>query len=154
MFQNPFSYREIRQENVFQTLTNHEISNGEFVSFTDENTQHTFFHNYPSNPYIHAVRVFSGKNYSQSYKIMSLGQYPEKVVYTRKEKGINYKIPNNYQIETTLNGLVVLCKTQYQFTRKIAVKYIVEWIDENGQVKSKYSLSSAGAAGSLFLNVS
>ena len=49
---------------------------------------------------------------------------------------------------------MVLCKTQYQFSRKIAVKYIIEWTDENGQIKSRYSLSSAGAAGSLFLKVS
>ena len=47
-----------------------------------------------------------------------------------------------------------MCKTQYQFSRKIVVKYIVEWIDENGQAKSRDSLSSAGAAGSLFLKVS
>ncbi|GES91121.1 hypothetical protein GLOIN_2v1847779 [Rhizophagus clarus] len=100
-------------------------SNEELILVNDENTQHSFFHNHPSNPYIHAVRVFSGKNYSQSYKIVSLGQYPTKVIYTRKEKGINYKVPNNYQVETILNGLTVLCKTQYQF--------------------------SSGAAGSLFL---
>ncbi|GES84505.1 hypothetical protein GLOIN_2v1847779 [Rhizophagus clarus] len=126
-------------------------SNEELILVNDENTQHSFFHNYPSNPYIHAVRVFSGKNYSQSYKIVSLGQYPTKVIYTRKEKGINYKVPNNYQVETILNGLTVLCKTQYQFSRKIVVKYTVEWTNENGQIKSRYSLSSAGAAGSLFL---
>jgi diphthamide biosynthesis methyltransferase len=104
-------------------------------------------------PYIHAVRVFNGKTYSQSYKIISLGQYPTKAIYTRKEKGINYKILNNYQIEITLNGLVVLCKTQYQFSRKIAVNYIVEWVDKNNQIKLIHSSSSAGAAGSLFLKV-
>ena len=85
-----------------------ETSNEELIQVNDENTQHTFFHNYPSNPYIHAVRVFGGKNYSQSYKIISLGQYPTKVIYTRKEKGINYKVPNNYQVETILSGLIVL----------------------------------------------
>ncbi|GES80121.1 hypothetical protein GLOIN_2v1777777 [Rhizophagus clarus] len=106
-------------------------SNEELILVNYENTQHSFFHNYPSNSYIHAVRVFSGKNYSQSYKIVSLGQYPTKVIYTRKEKGINYKVPNNYQVETILNGLTVLCKTQYQFSRKIVVKYTVEWTDEN-----------------------
>jgi len=131
-----------------------ETPSEDLIPVNDENTQHTFFHNYPSNPYIHAVRVFGGKNYSQSYKIISLGQYPTKVIYTRKEKGINYKVPNNYQVETILSGLIVLCKTQYQFSRKIAVKYIIEWTDENGQIKSIYSLSSAGAAGSLFLKVS
>ncbi|CAI2197044.1 10634_t:CDS:2, partial [Funneliformis geosporum] len=72
-------------------------------------------------------------------------------IYTRKEKGINYKVPNNYQVKTTLSGLTVLCKTQYQFSRKIAIKYIIEWTDENDQIKSRYSLSSARAAGSLFL---
>ena len=143
MFQTPITRDHFR-----------EIQNEELISVNDENTQHTFFHNYPSNPYIHAVRVFGGKNYSQIYKIISLGQYPTKVVYTRKEKGINYKVPNNYQVETTLSGLTVLCKTQYQFSHKIVVKYIIEWIDENNQVKSRYSLSSAGAASSLFLNVS
>jgi len=132
----------------FQTTPNEEL-----VLVNDENTQHTFFHNYPSSPYIHAVRVFGGKNYSQSYKIISLGRYPAKVIYTKKEKGIKYKVPNNYQVETTLSGLVVLCKTQYQFSRKIAVKYIIEWMDENGQIKSIYSLSSSGAASSLFLKV-
>ena len=131
-----------------------ETPSEDLIPVNDENTQHTFFHNYPSNPYIHAVRVFGGKNYSQSYKIISLGQYPTKVIYTRKEKGINYKVPNNYQVETILSGLIVLCKTQYQFSCKIAVKYIIEWTDENGQIKSIYSLSSAGAAGSLFLKVS
>ncbi|RGB40772.1 hypothetical protein C1646_752871 [Rhizophagus diaphanus] len=50
-----------------------------------------------------------------------------------------------------LNGLILLCKTHYQFSRKIAVKYTVEWTDENDQVNSRYSLSSAGAARSLFL---
>ncbi|GET03368.1 hypothetical protein GLOIN_2v1847779 [Rhizophagus clarus] len=82
-------------------------SNEELILVNDENTQHSFFHNYPSNPYIHAIRVFSSKNYSLSYKIVSLGQYP--------------------------------------------TKYTVEWMDENGQIKSRYSLSSARAAGSLFL---
>jgi hypothetical protein len=98
--------------------------------------------------------MFSGKNYSQSYKIISLGKYPTKVKYTKKEKGITYKIPDNYQVETTLNGLIVLCKTEYQFSRKIAVKYTIEWTDENGQKEFRYSLSSAGAASSMFLNVS
>ncbi|CAG8659384.1 21019_t:CDS:2 [Rhizophagus irregularis] len=55
-------------------------------------------------------------------------------------------VPNNYQVETVLNGLTVLCKTQYQFSRKIVVRYTVEWTDENGQIRSSYSLSSAGAA--------
>ncbi|GES81789.1 hypothetical protein GLOIN_2v1847779 [Rhizophagus clarus] len=64
--------------------------NEELILVNDENTQYSFFYNYPSNPYIHAVRVFS-------------------------------------------------------------VKYTVEWTDENGQIKSRYSLSSAGAAGFLFL---
>src|SRR5205085_12678131 len=101
--------------------------NGELILVKDENTQHSFFHNYPSSTCIHATRVFSGKYYSQSYKIISLVQYRTKVIYTRKEKEINYKIPNNYQVETILNGLSVLCKTQYQFSRKIVVKYTVEW---------------------------
>jgi len=151
MFRNTLSDHEVPNNLLqFQTpLTcdhSHfqETSNEELIRVNDENTQHTFFHNYPSNPYIHAVRVFCGKNYSQSYKIISLGQYPTKVIYTRKEKGINYKVPNNYQVETTLSGLMVLCKTQYQFSRKIAVKYIIEWTDENGQIKSS----------SLFLKVS
>ena len=52
----------------------------------DEDTNRTFFHNYPSNPYIYSVRIFGGKNYSQSYKIVCLGQYPIKVNYTKKEK--------------------------------------------------------------------
>ncbi|GBC26306.2 ribonuclease H-like domain-containing protein [Rhizophagus irregularis DAOM 181602=DAOM 197198] len=51
-----------------------------------------------------------------------------------------------------LNGLTVLCKTQYQFSRKVTVKYTIERVDENGQKESRYSLSSAGAASSLFLN--
>src|SRR6266536_6572729 len=151
MFRNTLSDHEVPNNLLqFQTpLTcdhSHfqETSNEELIRVNDENTQHTFFHNYPSNPYIHAVRVFGDKNYSQSYKIISLGQYPTKVIYTRKEKGINYKVPNNYQVETTLSGLMVLCKTQYQFSRKIAVKYIIEWTDENGQIKSS----------SLFLKVS
>ncbi|RIA89927.1 hypothetical protein C1645_876420 [Glomus cerebriforme] len=46
-------------------------------------------------------------NHTKLY--ISLGQYPTKVIYTRKEKGINYKVPNNYQVETTLSGLTVLC---------------------------------------------
>jgi hypothetical protein len=159
MFQNPLGDHGV-PNNLLQFQTpiacNHfqETPNEELILVNDENTQHSFFHNYPSNPYIHAVRVFGGKNYSQTYKIISLGQYPTKVIYTRKEKGINYKIPNNYQVETTLNGLIVLCKTQYQFSRKITVKYIIEWTDENGQIESRYSLSSAGAAGSLFLKAS
>jgi hypothetical protein len=126
----------------------------DLILVNDDNPNHTFFHNYPSNPYIHAIRVFGGKNYSQSYKIISLGKYPTKVKYTKKEKGIAYKIPDNYHVETTLNGLIVLCKTEYQFSRKIAVKYTIEWTDENGQKESRYSLSSAGAASSIFLNVS
>ncbi|CAB5335542.1 unnamed protein product [Rhizophagus irregularis] len=140
MFQTPFNECEI----PFTRNENEEL-------IIHEDTNRTFFHNYPSNPYIHAVRIFGGKNYSQSYKIISLGQYPVKVNYTKKEKGIKYKIPNDYQVETMLNGLIVLCKTHYQFSRKIAVKYTVEWTDENGQVNSRYSLSSAGAASSLFL---
>jgi hypothetical protein len=159
MSQNPFNERDFsnqdQQNYIFHTpLTHDHFQKTLTEEVNDNNTQYTFFHNYPSNPYIHATRVFGGKNYSQSYKIISLGQYPTKVIYTRKEKGINYKVPDNYQVETTLDGLIVLCKTQYQFSRKIVVKYVVEWIDENGQVKSRDSLSSAGAAGSLFLKVS
>lgn len=159
MFQNPLNNNEISNSLLqFQTLITHdqfqEAPNEELILVNDENTQHSFFHNYPSNPYIHVTRVFGGKNYSQSYKIISLGQYPTRVIYTRKEKGINYKIPNNYQVETILNGLTVLCKTQYQFSRKVVIKYTVEWMDENCQIKSRCSLSSAGAAGSLFLKVS
>ncbi|CAB4405443.1 unnamed protein product [Rhizophagus irregularis] len=84
MFQTPFNECETpftRDEN--EKLIIH------------EDTNRTFFHNYPPNPYIHAVRIFGGKNYSQSYNT-------------------------------------------------------VEWTDENGQVNLRYSLSSAGAASSLF----
>ncbi|CAG8559808.1 15657_t:CDS:2, partial [Funneliformis mosseae] len=156
MFQNPLSESKVPNNLLqFQTLITcdyfHEILNEELILVNDENTQHTFYYNYPSNPYIHAIRKFGGKNYSQSYKIISLGQYPTKVIYTRKEKGINYKVLNNYQVETTLSGLTVLYKTQYQFSRKIAIKYIIEWTDENDQIKSRYSLSSAEVADSLFL---
>ncbi|POG60082.1 uncharacterized protein OCT59_015666 [Rhizophagus irregularis] len=156
MFRNPLSDHEV-PDNILQFQTPiicdyfQKTPNEELILVNDENTQHSFFHNYPTSPYIHANRVFGGKNYPQSYKIISLGQYPTRVIYTRKEKGINYKVPNNYQVETVLNGLTVLCKTQYQFSRKIVVRYTVEWTDENGQIRSSYSLSSAGAAGSLFL---
>ena len=75
-------------------------------------------------------------------------------ILCKKEKEINYKVPDNYQVKTTLGGLIVLCKTKYQFSRKIVVKYTVEWMDKNGQVKSSYSLSSARAAGFLFLKIS
>ncbi|CAB4436365.1 unnamed protein product [Rhizophagus irregularis] len=167
MFRNPLSDHEV-PDNILQFQTPiicdyfQKTPNEEFILVNDENTkrfrqatlentQHSFFHNYPTSPYIHANRVFGGKNYPQSYKIISLGQYPTRVIYTRKEKGINYKVPNNYQVETLLNGLTVLCKTQYQFSRKIVVRYTVEWTDKNGQIRSSYSLSSAGAAGSLFL---
>ncbi|POG68813.1 hypothetical protein GLOIN_2v1777777 [Rhizophagus irregularis DAOM 181602=DAOM 197198] len=129
-----------------------ETTNEDLILVNDSSTNHTFFHNYPSNPHIHAVRVFSGKNYSQSYKIISLGRYPTKVKYTKKEKVVAHKIPDNYQIETMLNRLTVLCKTQYQFSRKVTVKYTIERVDENGQKESRYSLSSAGSASSLFLN--
>ena len=140
---------------VFQSpLTCDHFQENERLMIHDEVTNRTFFHNYPSSPYIHAVRIFGGKNYSQSYKILSLGQYPIKVNYTKQEKGIKYKIPDNYQVETILGGLVVLCKTNYQFSRKITVKFTIEWTDENGEIKSRYSLSSAGAASSLFLKVS
>ncbi|CAG8718267.1 6555_t:CDS:2 [Rhizophagus irregularis] len=122
-----------------------ETTNEDLILVNDSSTNHTFFHNYPSNPHIHAVRVFSGKNYSQSYKIISLGRYPTKVKYTKKEKVVAHKIPDNYQIETMLNRLTVLCKTQYQFSRKVTVKYTIERVDENGQKESRYSLSSAGA---------
>src|SRR3954447_20306451 len=113
MFRNPLNNHEV-PNNLLQFQTpitcDHfqETPNEELILVNDENTQHSFFHNYPSNPYIHAVRIFGGKNYPQTYKIISLGQYPTKVIYTRKDKGINYKVPNNYQVETTLNGLVVL----------------------------------------------
>jgi hypothetical protein len=137
----------------FITFPIQETTN-DLILVNDDNTKHTFFHNYSTNPYIHAVRVFGAKNYLQSYKIISLGEYPTKVKYTKKEKRIAYKIPNNYQVETTLNGLMVLCKTEYQFSRKITVKYTIEWTDENSQKESRYSLSSAGAASSLFLKVS
>lgn len=138
----------------FITFPIQETTNEDLILVNDSSTNHTFFHNYPSNPHIHAVRVFSGKNYSQSYKIISLGRYPTKVKYTKKEKVVAHKIPDNYQVETMLNRLTVLCKTQYQFSRKVTVKYTIERVDENGQKESRYSLSSAGAASSLFLNVS
>ncbi|CAB4473278.1 unnamed protein product [Rhizophagus irregularis] len=136
----------------FITFPIQETTNEDLILVNDSSTNHTFFHNYPSNPHVHAVRVFGGKNYSQSYKIISLGRYPTKVKYTKKEKGVAHKIPDNYQVETMLNGLTVLCKTQYQFSRKVTVKYTIERVDENGQKESRYSLSSAGAASSLFLN--
>ncbi|CAI2200313.1 17980_t:CDS:1, partial [Funneliformis geosporum] len=47
---------------------------------------------------------------------------------------------------TTLSELTVLCKTQYRFSHKTAIKYIIKWTDENDQIKSSYSLSSARAA--------
>jgi len=97
----------------FITFPIQETTNEDLILVNDSSTNHTFFHNYPSNPYIHAVRVFGGKNYSQSYKIISLGRYPTKVKYTKKEKGVAHKILDNYQVETMLNGLTVLCKTQY-----------------------------------------
>ncbi|CAI2193349.1 8165_t:CDS:1, partial [Funneliformis geosporum] len=61
MFQNPLNEREVSNNLLqFQTPITcdrfREISNEEFILVNDENTQHTFFHNYPSNPYIHAIR--------------------------------------------------------------------------------------------------
>ncbi|PKY59254.1 hypothetical protein RhiirA4_514775 [Rhizophagus irregularis] len=123
----------------FITFPIQETTNEDLILVNDSSTNHTFFHNYPSNPHIHAVRVFGGKNYSQSYKIISLGRYPTKVKYTKKEKEVAHKIPDNYQVETMLNGLTVLCKIQYQFSRKVTVKYTIERVDENGQKESRFS---------------
>src|SRR6266498_545403 len=139
MSQTPFNKREVLLVIIFKK----KMKNLLFMTKTQ--IVPFFIIILPTHIYIHSVKVFGSKNYSQSYKIVCLRQYPTKVNYTKKEKGIKYKIPDNYQVKTMLGGLIVLCKTQYQFSRKIAVKYTVKWIDENGQVNSRYSLSSAGA---------
>src|SRR6266542_4369977 len=74
-FQTPFTHNDFH--NV--TFPIQETSSDELILVNDDITQHTFFHNYPSNPHIHAVRTFGGKNYNQSYKVISLGQYPTKL---------------------------------------------------------------------------
>ncbi|KAF0540931.1 hypothetical protein F8M41_006031 [Gigaspora margarita] len=62
------------------------------------------------NNFSHIIAVHS-TNW-RTYKVIKLGYYPSVSKFTRK-KNIAYQIPDEYEVETNLAGLLIRCKTQY-----------------------------------------
>ncbi|CAG8773502.1 26548_t:CDS:2 [Dentiscutata erythropus] len=128
------SSKKVRQKSQLQVNTKKSISNN--ITGLKQSDQ--------------AMRKISGNVWWQNYKVIRLGHYPSISKFTQKKNGVAYQIPDEYEIKTTLLGLYVRCKTEYnKQTGKI--KYIVSWVNSYENIVSSSSMSSASNAGNKFL---
>ncbi|CAG8457180.1 3437_t:CDS:2 [Dentiscutata heterogama] len=107
-----------------------------------------FYNNFS---YIRAMRRMGNKDYWSTYKVNKLGHYPPISKFTRKHNGIAYQIPDKYEIETSLAGLSIRCKTQYQQAGNI--NYTISWIDSCSNTLSSSSTTSASNVGANIVNL-
>ena len=86
------------------------------------------------------------------YNVISLEYYSTNVVMTQKNSkdGKQYKIPNDYVIETELGNRKIRCEIKYISNQK--AKYIIFW-NENNAESNVYSEKSATGAVTEFLRV-
>ncbi|CAG8798726.1 26281_t:CDS:2, partial [Dentiscutata erythropus] len=108
---------------------------------------------YPTNSLIEARYQSGNKPFYNWYNVQSLGYYPTQLKFTQKnlKEGIQYPIPDEYRVETSLIKKQIRCETKYQSNEK--VKFIVKWI-ENKTKWSLYSDKSASNIISSFLKLS
>ncbi|CAG8778143.1 31191_t:CDS:1, partial [Racocetra persica] len=115
-------------------------------NFSTHKNGHIFYNNFP---YIKTIRRISNKNYWRAYKVIKLGHYPSISRFTRKQNNIVYQILDKYEIETSLAGLSVRYKTQYQ--QASYINYTISCINQNGNTVSCSSATSATNIGIEFL---
>ena len=80
-----------------------------------------------------------------------MGEYPSNVKHTQhgKKNSVVYKIPNNYKVETVLEGFPIICESNYLPNGKI--KYSIEWKDNNNVSKIISNIrSSSGIANDFY----
>ncbi len=118
----------------------------------DNYSTRTFNQDYPNSPHIVAIYESGGITIISCYNVISLGHYPKNVIMTQKNSkdGKQYRIPNDYIVETEFGNRKLRCEIKYTSNQK--AKYIIFW-DENDTELSVYSERSATGAVMAFLKV-
>ncbi|CAB5379833.1 unnamed protein product [Rhizophagus irregularis] len=97
---------------------------------SDQNSNCTFAHDYPnSNIITTTYHENNGKTHLRKHIIHSLGVYPSNIKKTKKSSKNcpEYEIPDNYKVETTLEGYKIVCETNYLLDG--TVKFTLNWKD-------------------------
>ena len=103
------------------------------ISFFYQNSNCTFTYDHPnSNIITTTYHENNKKTHSRKYIIHSLGVYPSNIKKTKKSSKNcpEYEIPDNYKVETTLEGYDVICETNYLSNG--SVKFVLNWKDTQG----------------------
>ncbi|CAG8836034.1 37167_t:CDS:1, partial [Gigaspora margarita] len=88
---------------------------------------------YPINSLIEA-RYQTGKTtYYNWYNVQSLGYYSAQIKFTQKnsKEGVQYPIPDEYCVETSLLKKQIQCKTKYQSNG--SVRFTIIWIENKSE---------------------
>ncbi|PKC67748.1 hypothetical protein RhiirA1_393474 [Rhizophagus irregularis] len=118
----------------------------------EQNSNRTFIHDYPNSNIITTIYYESGgKSHSRKYIIHSLGIYPSNVKKIKRtsKNCPEYEIPDNYKVETTLEGYDIICETNYSSNG--TVKFILNWKDSQGIDRYISNNNSASGVGKDFL---
>src|SRR5438128_1411767 len=106
-------------------------------------------------PYlINFSRKIGDREFHQSYTIVKLGHYPSTIKLTKKAptSGIQYKIPDEYKVKTTLLGWEVTCQTKYLASGSVQFTMLMK--DDTGRTHTVHSDKSASAVAASFISVS
>ncbi|CAB4437992.1 unnamed protein product [Rhizophagus irregularis] len=118
----------------------------------EQNSNRTFIHDYPNSNIITTIYYeSSGKSHSRKYIIHLLGIYPSNVKKTKKtsKNCPEYEIPDNYKVETTLEGYSIICETNYLSNG--TVKFVLNWTDSQGIDQYISNNNSASGVAKNFL---
>ncbi|CAB5355050.1 unnamed protein product [Rhizophagus irregularis] len=118
----------------------------------EQNSNRTFIHDYPNSNIITTIYYeSSGKSHSRKYIIHLLGIYPSNVKKTKKtsKNCPEYEIPDNYKVETTLEGYSIICETNYLSNGM--VKFVLNWKDSQGIDQYISNNNSASGVAKNFL---
>ncbi|CAB4414871.1 unnamed protein product [Rhizophagus irregularis] len=118
----------------------------------EQNSNHTFIHDYPNSNIITTIYYeSSSKSYLRKYIIHLLGIYPSNVKKTKKtsKNCPEYEIPDNYKVETTLEGYSIICETNYLSNGM--VKFVLNWTDSQGIDQYISNNNSASGVAKNFL---
>ncbi|GBC32098.2 hypothetical protein GLOIN_2v1485522 [Rhizophagus irregularis DAOM 181602=DAOM 197198] len=103
------------------------------MNSSDQNSNCTFAHDYPnSNIITTTYHENNRKTHLRKHIIHSLGVYPSNIKKMKKSSKNcpEYEIPDNYKVETTLEGYKIVCETNYLLDG--TVKFTLNWKDSQG----------------------
>ncbi|CAG8746439.1 8925_t:CDS:2, partial [Rhizophagus irregularis] len=110
------------------------------MNSSDQNSNCTFAHDYPnSNIITTTYHENNRKTHLRKHIIHSLGVYPSNIKKMKKSSKNcpEYEIPDNYKVETTLEGYKIVCETNYLLDG--TVKFTLNWKDSQAKDMEKES---------------